>query len=36
MDMQPFGIVTFLFMDVEGSTALWEPDAAAMQTAMAP
>ncbi len=31
----PSGTVTFLFTDVEGSTALWEHDAAAMQGALA-
>ena len=30
----PSGTVTFLFTDIEGSTALWERDRAAMQTAM--
>jgi len=29
------GTVTFLFTDIEGSTALWERDPAAMQAAMA-
>src|SRR5215211_8937766 len=30
----PSGTVTFLFTDIEGSTALWERDQAAMQTAV--
>ncbi|MDF3015516.1 MAG: adenylate/guanylate cyclase protein [Thermomicrobiales bacterium] len=30
----PSGTVTFLFTDIEGSTALWEWDRAAMQTAV--
>jgi class 3 adenylate cyclase len=30
----PTGTVTFLFTDIEGSTRLWERDAAAMQTAL--
>ncbi|HEY5367341.1 MAG TPA: adenylate/guanylate cyclase domain-containing protein, partial [Casimicrobiaceae bacterium] len=29
------GIVTFLFTDIEGSTRLWEQDAARMQPALA-
>src|SRR5215212_9468088 len=33
MDL-PRGTVTFLFTDIEGSTALWERDRAAMQTAV--
>lgn len=31
----PSGIVTFLFTDIEGSTALWERKPAAMKTALA-
>ena len=31
----PSGTVTFLFTDIEGSTALWERDRAAMRTAVA-
>jgi class 3 adenylate cyclase len=31
----PSGTVTFLFTDIEGSTALWERDRAAMHTAVA-
>src|SRR5215204_4853172 len=31
----PSGTVTFLFTDIEGSTALWERDPAAMRTAVA-
>ena len=31
----PSGTVTFLFTDIEGSTALWEQDHAAMQMAVA-
>jgi class 3 adenylate cyclase len=30
----PSGTVTFLFTDIEGSTALWERDATAMWTAV--
>ena len=30
----PSGTVTFLFTDIEGSTALWEQDAAAMRAAV--
>ncbi|MBV9440209.1 MAG: tetratricopeptide repeat protein, partial [Candidatus Eremiobacteraeota bacterium] len=32
---RPSGIVTFLFTDIEGSTRLWENDAAAMSVALA-
>jgi predicted ATPase/class 3 adenylate cyclase len=32
---QAAGIVTFLFTDIEGSTRLWEADAARMETALA-
>jgi class 3 adenylate cyclase len=31
----PRGTVTFLFTDIEGSTALWKRDQVAMQTAVA-
>jgi len=31
----PTGTVTFLFTDIEGSTKLWEQNAAAMQSALA-
>ena len=31
----PTGIVTFLFTDIEGSTARWEADADAMRVALA-
>ena len=31
----PTGTVTFLFTDIEGSTALWERDRAAMREAIA-
>src|ERR687890_503696 len=31
----PSGTVTFLFTDIEGSTALWEQDQVAMATAVA-
>jgi class 3 adenylate cyclase len=31
----PFGTVTFLLTDIEGSTALWERDRAAMREAVA-
>jgi class 3 adenylate cyclase len=34
-EVQPSGVVTFLFTDVEGSTRLWEADADAMRAAMA-
>ena len=30
----PSGVVTFLFTDIEGSTRLWEADAAAMRAAL--
>ena len=30
----PSGTVTFLFTDIEGSTALWEQDQAAMRLAV--
>ena len=30
----PHGTVTFLFTDIEGSTALWEQDATAMRAAV--
>jgi class 3 adenylate cyclase len=32
---QPFGTVTFLFSDIEGSTKLWEQQPAAMGSALA-
>ena len=35
MSAFPSGTVTFLFTDIEGSTALWERNRAAMQTAVA-
>lgn len=35
MPMLPEGMVTFLFTDVEGSTALWESDADGMSVACA-
>src|SRR4051812_1703559 len=35
MGTLPSGTVTFLFTDIEGSTALWEQDRAAMREAMA-
>jgi class 3 adenylate cyclase len=31
----PTGTVTFLFTDIEGSTAMWERDAKRMQRALA-
>ena len=34
MGVPPTGTVTFLFTDIEGSTKLWERDAAAMQAAL--
>jgi class 3 adenylate cyclase len=34
MPDHPSGTVTFLFTDIEGSTALWEQDQAAMATAV--
>ena len=34
MVVEPSGTVSFLFTDVEGSTALWESDADAMRTAL--
>ncbi len=34
MSVLPTGTVTFLFTDIEGSTRLWERDAAAMQSAI--
>src|SRR5215216_2549288 len=33
-DSLPSGIVTFLYTDIEGSTRLWERDAAAMRPAL--
>jgi class 3 adenylate cyclase len=35
MSVSPTGTVTFLFTDIEGSTKLWERDAATMQAALA-
>src|SRR5215207_4549598 len=35
MPSPPTGTVTFLFTDIEGSTKLWEQNAAAMQSALA-
>ncbi len=35
MPVPPTGTVTFLFTDIEGSTRMWERDAAAMQVALA-
>ena len=35
MPSLPSGTVTFLFTDIEGSTALWERDTAAMASAVA-
>src|SRR5215211_1999140 len=35
MSVPPTGTVTFLFTDIEGSTKLWERDAATMQAALA-
>ena len=35
MDDLPSGTVTFLFTDIEGSTALWARDGVAMATAVA-
>lgn len=34
MGERPTGTVTFLFTDIEGSTALWEADAPAMERAV--
>ena len=34
MSELPSGTVTFLFTDIEGSTALWERNRAAMETAV--
>ena len=30
----PYGVVTFLFTDIEGSTRRWEADADAMRAAL--
>ncbi|HSH10983.1 MAG TPA: hypothetical protein VLA10_04285, partial [Ilumatobacter sp.] len=35
MGGRPTGVVTFLFTDIEGSSARWEADPAAMRTALA-
>ena len=34
-DGKPSGIVSYLFTDVEGSTAMWEADPAAMSASLA-
>ena len=34
MASTPTGTVTFLFTDIEGSTKMWEQDAASMQAAL--
>ncbi|CAA9446238.1 MAG: hypothetical protein AVDCRST_MAG58-448 [uncultured Rubrobacteraceae bacterium] len=35
MANSPTGTVTFLFTDIDGSTSMWERDAAAMRKALA-
>ncbi len=35
MSQPPTGTVTFLFTDIQGSTAMWERDARRMQAALA-